>query len=147
MRFQLTNDERKTIIDYLENICKKNTIFSPNTISILLRAFHINTPNAILFTFLFCNGYFVTFAGIFLLLCYLSWIPFRTCFLSMLENRLFDDDFNIADPFLEFIKMEKNKKNRTNVSYIIGTLYLLVILCIAYYRFYYKKNINIQEIN
>jgi hypothetical protein len=53
----------------------------------------------------------------------------------MVENQICNDDFTIADPFLELIEWEKNSKNRFNISCIIGGSYYVFVAIIYYIRF------------
>jgi hypothetical protein len=54
----------------------------------------------------------------------------------MIENQICNDDFTIADPFLELLELEKNSKNRFNISCIIGGSYYVMIAIIYYIRFF-----------
>jgi hypothetical protein len=60
---------------------------------------------------------------------------FDGCILSMIEHKICDDDFTIADPFLELLEWEKNSKNRFNVTLLIGFFYYVIIGIIYYTRF------------
>ena len=143
MRFRLTREEKKSIIDFLENFCR-STRFSPKTLGIMFRSFHYNTPIVSLYNIIFKNDYLVMITLFILFLAYTSWIPFNGCFLSMLENRVCNDDFNIADPFLELVNFEKSKKNRIYISYFMGGSYLFLILLILLFRYYlYDKLKNL----
>lgn len=141
MRFRLTKEEKKKVIDFLENSCR-NTRFSPKTLGIMFRSFHYNTPIVCLYNVLFQNDYIVILTMFILFCAYISWIPFNGCFLSMLENRVCKDDFNIADPFLELVNFEKNKKNRIYISYFMGGSYMIFIFLILFVRYYLYNKIK-----
>jgi hypothetical protein len=53
----------------------------------------------------------------------------------MIENKVCNDDFTIADPFLELLDWEKNTKNRFNVTLMVGSSYYVAIAIIYYIRF------------
>ena len=135
MKFRLNKEERNKIIDYLVQLCDK-TRFSHKTLGVLFRSFHLNVPPICLYAVIFGDTYFVIFSLIILACSYICWIPFNGCFLSMLENRICKDDFNITDPLLELFQKEKNSKNRMNISYLVGGSYLLIIIVVLYIRYY-----------
>ena len=56
---------------------------------------------------------------------------FDGCILSMLENRICNDSYNIVDPILEIFNIEINYNNRMRVSY-----YILGIFAISYMIIY-----------
>jgi hypothetical protein len=60
---------------------------------------------------------------------------FNGCIMSMIENRICNDDFTIADPFLELLGWEKNKKNSFNVTLVVGSFYYITVGIIYYIRF------------
>lgn len=140
MNFRLTKEEKKKAIDYLESLCDKS-VFSRKTLGILLRSFHYNFPPFCILCAIFANDIIVCVVIFLLFFAYGSWIPFNGCFLSMLENRICNDDFNAADPFLELLKVEKTKQHRINVSYLMGGLYLVffIILLTLRYKTKYLK--------
>jgi hypothetical protein len=57
----------------------------------------------------------------------------------MIENKVCDDDFTVADPFLELLEWEKNSKNRFNVTLLVGVFYYIVVGIIYYIRFLYPS--------
>lgn len=61
---------------------------------------------------------------------------FDGCILSMIEDKVCNDDFTIADPFLECLDWEKTTKNRFNVTLMVGLTYYVTIGIIYYIRFY-----------
>ncbi len=70
-----------------------------------------------------------------ILICY---ILFQGCFISMLENRLCDDKFNIVDPFLEYNNVNINYKTRKIVTIYIAVCYTLIFYGIYYFRFIFN---------
>jgi hypothetical protein len=137
MKLRLTKEERIKKIDYLESLCDKS-VFSRKTLGILFRSYHYNLPLFCIGCVLFANEFMVGLAIVILTISYGCWIPFNGCFLSMLENRVCNDDFNVADPFLELCKLEKTKENRINSSYVVGGSYLLFFIILVILR--YKTN-------
>jgi hypothetical protein len=53
----------------------------------------------------------------------------------MVENKICNDDFTIADPFLELLDMELVSKNRFNISLTVFAIYNIIIATIYYVRF------------
>jgi len=135
MHFRLTKEERINWINYLEKLCD-NSVFSRKTLGIMFRSFHFNFPIFCTVCILFASNVTVGFVLLLLLFSYICWIPFNGCFLSMLENRMCDDDFNVSDPFLELFKLEKTKENRINISYAVGVSYSFLIYILLYIRYY-----------
>jgi hypothetical protein len=79
----------------------------------------------------------VVWVVIFLLVViFLMFFIFDGCILSMIENKVCNDDFTIADPFLEVLEWDKNTKNRFNVTLVVGLSYYIVIGIIYYIRFF-----------
>ena len=65
-------------------------------------------------------------------------ILFDGCFISMLENRLCNDNFNMIDPFLEFNGLVVDYKSRKALTYYIAVCYTMLFLTIYYVRFRLK---------
>ena len=57
---------------------------------------------------------------------------------------MFNDNFFITDPALELCRMELTTKNRFKISYIVGSIYLLIVILIIYLRFFRKKNLKLS---
>jgi hypothetical protein len=55
--------------------------------------------------------------------------------MSMIEHKICDDDFTIADPFLELLDLEKNTKNRYKISLFVGLSYYIIVGTVYYVRF------------
>jgi hypothetical protein len=77
----------------------------------------------------------VWFVFVLLVIILVMFFAFDGCILSMIEDKVCNDDFTIADPFLESFDWEKNKKNRFNVTLIVGLTYYVAIGIIYYIRF------------
>ena len=66
----------------------------------------------------------------------ISFYTFDSCFLSILEQNLCNDDFVIIDPVLELNDLEINTANRYYISNVIGITYLITVCLIYYIRFH-----------
>ena len=77
--------------------------------------------NIIILCFLFCAA--------------VSFVLFKGCLLSKIENTLDGEDITIIYPFLDFLRMEKTNKNRMNISILIGVLYVFFALLVFHFRF------------
>lgn len=130
----ISKEKRNRIIEHFKNKWE-NGRFSRKSLGIMMRSFHISTPVCFFFITLFAPKKIVWIV-IFLLVIILSmFFIFDGCILSMIENKICDDDFTIADPFLELLEWDKTSKNRFNVTIIVGLLYYIVIGIIYYIRF------------
>lgn len=126
---------RDEIVDYFKNKCD-NSKLSTKTLGIVMRSFHMSCPVGFFLLMIFAPIE-ICWVVIFLLaIILLLFFLFNGCIMSMVENKVCCDDFTIADPFLEILEWEKNKKNRYKVTLIVGMTYYLFIGAIYYYRFY-----------
>ena len=105
------------------------------SLGIMMRTFHISTPVSYLILSVFAPRYVVNIVAALLLVIFLMFFVFGGCILSMVENKICNDDFTIADPFLELLEMEKTSKNRFNISLTIFTIFNIIIGIIYYIRF------------
>lgn len=129
---------RKEIISFIMNLIHKfsgKTNISINSLSHLLRSFHLSTPFFMLLLVFYSNIYISSFVLLFMIKIIICFVYLKGCYLSMIEKELFNDDFMITDPVLEIMKMEKNKKNRYGITFIIGGIYTVVLFTIYYLRF------------
>ena len=130
---------KKEIINKLNNlvyIISNKTNLSINSLSILLRSYHLSAPLVIMLLVFYSNIYLSTFMIFFMIHIIIAFIYFEACYLSLMEKHFFNDDFFITDPILEILKMEKTKKNRILITYIFGTIYSIVLFLIYYLRFF-----------
>jgi hypothetical protein len=132
--FFLSKEKRNNIIDKLTNDFKKGKL-SDKSLGILIRSFHTSTPVSLLFLSVFAPLYVVNCIVAFLVVVFFLFFIFGGCFLTMVENQICNDDFTIADPFLELLELEKSSKNRFNISAIIGGSYYSLVAIIYYIRF------------
>ena len=130
----LSKKKRNQIVEKIKNDCK-NSKFSDKTIGILMRSFHTSTPTSFFILSLFAPRYIVNCVVVLLVIIFFMFFAFGGCILSMVENQICNDDFTIADPFLEALEWEKNSKNRFNISCIVGGSYYILIVVIYCIRF------------
>ena len=134
----ISKNSKKKIIDILELLCKKTGI-SNHSLGVMIRSYHFGFPCVLMLTLLLCNQLLAYMFGIFLLLIVFLHILFDGCILSMLENRLCNDKFNIVDPFLEFNNADINHNTRKIATKYLATCYIIVFYGIYYIRFYYLE--------
>jgi len=132
--FILSKEKRNQIVDKLTNDFKNGKL-SEKSLGILMRSFHSSTPVSFFILSLFAPRYVVNCVVASLVVILFMFIIFGGCILSMVENKICNDDFTIADPFLELLEMEKNSKNRFNISLTIFTIFNIIIGIIYYVRF------------
>jgi len=133
--FFLSKEKRNKIVEKIKNDCK-NSKLSDKSLGILMRSFHTSTPISFVILSLFAPKYIVNCVVALLVIIFFMFFLFGGCILSMIENQICNDDFTIADPFLELLELEKNSKNRFNISCIIGGSYYVMIAIIYYIRFF-----------
>jgi len=59
------------------------------------------------------------------------------CFISMVENKIIGDHYNIIDPFLEYGRISVNYNNRVHASYCLGLTYICLATGISIVKFRY----------
>ena len=133
----ISKNTKNKIIDILELLCKQTGI-SNYSLGVIIRSYHFGMPCAFLFIVLFCSKFMAFIAVIKYSLILISYILFQGCFISMLENRLCDDKFNIVDPFLEFHNVNINYNTRKIVTIYIAVCYTLIFYGIYYFRFIFN---------
>jgi len=131
----ISKEKRNKIVEQFKNKCD-NSKLSNKSLGILMRSFHMSTPVFFLLIALFAPKKVVWIVFVLLVIILVMFITFDGCILSMIENKVCNDDFTIADPFLEHLDWEKNTKNRFNVTLMVGLTYYVAIGIIYYIRFY-----------
>jgi hypothetical protein len=129
--------KRNEIVEKMKTYFQSGKL-SDKSLGIMMRTFHISTPVSYLILSVLAPRYVVNIVAALLLVIFLMFIVFGGCILSMVENKICNDDFTIADPFLELLEMEKTSKNRFNISLTIFTIYNIIIAIIYYIRFTLK---------
>ena len=132
----ISKNSKVKIIDILELLCKKTGI-SKYSLGVMIRSYHFGMPCAFMFIVLLCNRLLAYISVVYYSLILLSYIIFQGCFVSMLENRLCNDKFNIVDPFLELNNVNVNYNTRKLATTYIAVCYTIVFYGIYYFRFYY----------
>jgi hypothetical protein len=107
-----------------------------------IRSFHFMAPFGIIAVYLFFPKHLVTIGIILMLLITGSFIYFRGCVLSVLEERLLGNDINIVDGLLLLLNKEINGKNRYQISMIIAVTFITFNICVYYCRFYSSTNFS-----
>jgi hypothetical protein len=126
--------KRNEIVEKMKKYFQSGKL-SDKSLGIMMRTFHISTPVSYLILSLLAPRYVVNIVAGLLLVIFLMFFVFGGCILSMVENKICNDDFTIADPFLELLEMEKTSKNRFNISLTIFTIFNIIIGIIYYIRF------------
>jgi hypothetical protein len=126
--------KRNEIVEKMKTYFQSGKL-SDKSLGIMMRTFHISTPVSYLILSVLAPRYVVNIVAALLLVIFLMFFVFGGCILSMVENKICNDDFTIADPFLELLEMEKTSKNRFNISLTIFTIYNIIIGIIYYIRF------------
>jgi hypothetical protein len=132
--FLLSKEKRNNIVDKIENRFKKGK-FSEKSLGIMMRSFHVSTPVSFLILSLFAPKYIVNCVLALMVVIFFMFFIFGGCILSMVENKICNDDFTIADPFLESLEWEKTSKNRFNISCIVGGSFYVLVAIIYCIRF------------
>ena len=109
----ISKEKRNQIVDKIKNLFQSGKL-SDKSLGIMMRTFHISTPVSYLILSVLAPRFIVNIVAALLLAIFLMFFVFGGCILSMVENQICNDDFTIADPFLELLEMEKNSKNRFN---------------------------------
>ena len=130
----ISKEKRNRIVEHFKNKWE-NGKFTKKSLGIMMRSFHISTPTCFFFIILFAPKKVVWIVFILLLIILFMFFIFDGCIVSMVENRVCNDDFTIADPFLELAGWEKNSKNRFNMTLIVGLTYYITVGIIYYVRF------------
>jgi hypothetical protein len=130
----ISKEKRNKIVEHYKNKCD-NRKLSKKSLGIMMRSFHMSTPVFFILIALLAPKHIVWVVIFLLVVIFLMFFIFDGCILSMIENKVCNDDFTIADPFLEVMEWEKNTKNRFNVTLIVGLSYYIVIGIIYYIRF------------
>ncbi len=130
----VSKSTRKKFIDILELLCRKTGI-SEYSLGVMIRSYHFAMPVAFIFIIMFCDGILVTCSIIYYGIIVALYIIFDGCFISMLENRLCNDNFNMIDPFLEFNGFCVNYESRKILTYYIAVCYTVFFYSIYFIRF------------
>ena len=107
-----------------------------------IRSFHFMAPFGIISVYLFFPKKLVTIGILLMLLITGSFIYFRGCVLSVLEENLLGNDINIVDGLLIFLNKEINGKNRYQISMLIAVTFIIFNICVYYCRFYSSTNFS-----
>ena len=126
------------LFNFITKLCDEH-IIDNRSIGIHIRAFHINAPSMMLLIAIFAPKSIVIINIIFLIIIILLFILFDGCILSRIEDYLCKDNYNIVDPFLQMMKMERNNITTKIFSGYVMSCYMYVFLLLFYFRFYINK--------
>lgn len=128
------NIRLKQFISGVADKCKQGRL-SQKSIVTILRTLHMSIPIIFVFMLLYASHFICIFTILVVMSIIIMFYIFDGCWLSMLEQELYNDNFSIIDPFLEIFNMEINNKNRKNISIINAFVYILTMGLIYYIRF------------
>jgi len=143
LKKQLKNQLKNFLTKIVEYI-KKGRL-SEKSIGMMIRVFHFVAPRDIFLIILLAPQFYCNIVMVFFIFVSVMFYTFDSCFLTILEETLCQDNFTLMDPSLELLNFEVNNKNRFTISVFSGIIYILVIISIYYYRFFYSSK-QIQEI-
>jgi hypothetical protein len=130
----ISKEKRNKIVEYYKNKWESGKL-SKKSLGIVMRSFHMSTPIFFILITAFAPKKVVWFVFFLLVIIFFMFFVFDGCILSMIENKVCNDDFTIADPYLEALGWEKNSKNRFNVTLLVGVTYYITVGIIYYIRF------------
>ena len=133
----ISKENKTQLLDYLEKKCEESSI-SKKTLGYTMRSYHISCPFIVMLLLFYGSQLIVTITAINLIGVFCCFILCNGCILTMLEHRLCGDEYTIADPFIEYIGVESNSRNRMMISFYIAVGYFIFFFLVYYYRFYYK---------
>jgi uncharacterized membrane protein len=131
----ISKEKRNKIVEHYKNKWE-NCKLSKKSLGIMMRSFHMSTPVFFILIALLAPKHVVWVVVFLLVVIFFMFFIFDGCILSMIENKVCNDDFTIADPFLEVMEWDKNTKNRFNVTLVVGSSYYILIGIIYYIRFF-----------
>lgn len=139
-------DLQNKILNYCEELLR-STRLDDETICSTLRFFHSLFPLAVAYAILFGSKKIFYILMVANIIIYSLFIYFNGCILTRLEKRFCDDDFIVADPFLEFLGIPVNHDTRFKFTIYWFILNFFLAISVYYYRFIYKwKTEDFQEV-
>lgn len=130
----ISKEKRNKIVEHFKNKWEGGKL-SKKSLGVMMRSFHMSTPIFFILISLFAEKRVVWIVLFLLVIIFFMFFVFDGCILSMIENKVCNDDFTVADPFLELLEWEKNSKNRFNITLLIGLTYYTTIGIIYCIRF------------
>ena len=135
--FFVSRETKHKFIDNLESRCKQYNL-SLKSLGIIIRSYHYSMPFILILLMCLGNHWIAIGAIISYFTAAIMFFSLNGCFISMLENRICNDDFNMVDPLLEVCKEDINDKNRMEISYYVLGYYTTIFFAIYYFRFQIK---------
>ena len=128
--------ERNRFIDYLE--AKSRNIkgnMSDKSFGIVIRSHHYFIPPGVAFLMIFGNITVCHYTMFYYFSSAIAYLILGGCCISMLETRFCKDDFNVMDPYLEYLELPINKKSRLLFTGYIWLIYSIWVILVYYFRF------------
>jgi len=119
------------IIDKIQYILLKMLPFEKRTFAIILRSIHIILPYILIMICYMEPKKYTILTLIFVMISGLCFILFGKCWVSVIEKKILQDEFNVIDPYLEIFGIKKDNKNRKRMTIILGFVFVLIILLIS----------------
>ena len=95
----LSREQRNQIVEKLKNYFQNGKL-SDKSLGILMRTFHLSTPISYLILAVLAPRYVVNIVAGLLLVIFIMFYVFGGCILSMVENKICNDDFTICSFFI-----------------------------------------------
>ena len=132
--FFVSRETKHKFIDGLENRCKQYNL-SMKSLGILIRSYHYSMPFILMLLMSIGCHWIAIGAMLSYFTAAIMFFSLNGCFISMLENRICNDEFNMVDPLLEICKQDRTDKNRMEISYYVLGYYTTIFFAIYYFRF------------
>ena len=129
--------QMKSFMSKIANTLKSNGRISQKSLGLMIRCIHMYMPTHFMTILLFAPMVLCNATIIFLIFVTICFYAFDSCFLSIIEQSLCNDNFVIMDPLLELLNLPVNSTNRYYISNITGPLYLYIAFFIYYIRLNY----------
>ena len=133
-------NKKPTMIKKMAKMFKKSSVSKKN-ILMLLNAFHLGLPWALLIFVLLGPRWLALISIALIILSLLSCLLMQGSWLTMLTREISGTQDNVVDPYIEILRMEPNESNRKKMIWVMGFWYIIIIGGIFYVRFYAGNNI------
>ena len=133
-------NKNPTMIKKMAKTLKKSSVSKKNIV-MLLNAFHLGLPWALLLLVLLGPQWLALASIVFIVLTLLSCLLMQGSWLTMLTREISGTQDNVVDPYIEILRMEPNESNRKKIIWVMGFWYVVIIGGIFYVRFYAGNNI------
>jgi len=128
-----SKEQKNNFICWFEEIICSKRLSSRSNVQ-LIRALHTTIWFFLIIMLTVGPWWMMWVATLFIIMATSAFIILNGCVLSMLENKLCQDGFNVFDPVLEYFNIHNTPLNLMKVTQCIGTIYLFIVLYIIYIR-------------